>query len=81
MGSTLRSFQPTIKEVVSVGQDLKSTLDKELGLDELRDAARPLPRVPGEWIPSSERLCMASHITVSNLHLFPTCPRASSHVW
>ena len=48
VGSTLRSFQPTIKEVVSVGQDLKSTLDKELGLDDLREAARPLPRVPGE---------------------------------
>jgi len=55
VGSTLRSFQPTIKEVVSVGQDLKSTLDKELGLDDLREAARPLPRVPGECLNQGHR--------------------------
>ena len=41
VGQALRSFQPTIKEVVSVSQELKGTLEKELGLDELRDAARP----------------------------------------
>lgn len=48
VGQALRSFQPTIKEVVSVSQELKGTLEKELGLDELRDAARPipLPRTP-----------------------------------
>ena len=47
VGQTLRTFQPTIKEVVSVGQELKGSLEKELGLNELRDAARPVPRVPG----------------------------------
>jgi hypothetical protein len=41
IGSTLRAFQPTIKEVVEVSQDIKGTLEKELGLDELREAARP----------------------------------------
>ncbi|GAX72645.1 hypothetical protein CEUSTIGMA_g101.t1 [Chlamydomonas eustigma] len=46
VGQTLRSFQPTIKEVVEVGQELKGSLEKELGLDELRQAARPLPKVP-----------------------------------
>ena len=48
VGQTLRTFQPTIKEVVSVGQELKGSLEKELGLNELRDAARPVPRVPGK---------------------------------
>ncbi|KXZ43857.1 hypothetical protein GPECTOR_79g136 [Gonium pectorale] len=44
LGSALRAFQPTIKEVVQVSQELKGTLEKELGIDELRDAARPTPR-------------------------------------
>ncbi|KAG2485405.1 hypothetical protein HYH03_015891 [Edaphochlamys debaryana] len=42
LGTALRSFQPTIKEVVQVSQELKGTLEKELGIDELRDAARPV---------------------------------------
>lgn len=44
LGRTLRAFQPTIREVVEVSQDLKGTLEKELGLDELRTATRPLPK-------------------------------------
>lgn len=44
VGKTLRSFQPTIKEIAEVTQDLKGTLEKELGLDEIRSAARPPPR-------------------------------------
>jgi TatA/E family protein of Tat protein translocase len=39
VGQALRAFQPTIREVVEVSQDLKGTLEKELGLDELRSAA------------------------------------------
>ncbi|KAG1674274.1 hypothetical protein FOA52_013463 [Chlamydomonas sp. UWO 241] len=45
LGTAVRSFQPAIKEVVGVSQELKATLDRELGLDELREAARPQPRV------------------------------------
>ncbi|MEW5306228.1 MAG: hypothetical protein WDW36_008709 [Sanguina aurantia] len=44
VGQTLRAFQPTIREVVEVSQELKGTLERELGLDELRDASRPVPR-------------------------------------
>lgn len=46
LGQTLRAFQPTIKEVVEVSQEIKGTLEQELGLDELRNAAsmRPTPR-------------------------------------
>lgn len=44
VGQALRAFQPTIREVVEVSQDLKGTLEKELGLDEIRQATRPVPR-------------------------------------
>lgn len=43
VGSALRAFQPTIKEVVEVSQDLRGTLERELGLDEIREAARVPP--------------------------------------
>lgn len=45
VGQALRAFQPTIREVVEVSQDLRGTLEKELGLDEIREAAR-VPMVP-----------------------------------
>jgi hypothetical protein len=54
VGSTLRAFQPAIKEVVEVSQDLRGTLEKELGLDELKEATKPLgarPRMPGGCCP------------------------------
>ncbi|GLI58507.1 hypothetical protein VaNZ11_000243 [Volvox africanus] len=44
VGSTLRAFKPTIKEVVQVSQELKGTLEKELGIEEIREAARPMVR-------------------------------------
>ncbi|GIL71057.1 hypothetical protein Vretimale_3971 [Volvox reticuliferus] len=44
VGSTLRAFKPTIKEVVQVSQELKGTLEKELGIEEIREAARPTVR-------------------------------------
>ncbi|GFH17988.1 uncharacterized protein HaLaN_14720 [Haematococcus lacustris] len=40
VGQTLRAFQPTIREVVEVSQDIKGTLEKELGLNEIREASR-----------------------------------------
>jgi len=43
IGAAVRSLQPSIKEVMQVSQELKGTLDQELGLDELREAARPMP--------------------------------------
>ncbi|WIA18067.1 hypothetical protein OEZ85_009548 [Tetradesmus obliquus] len=46
LGQTLRAFQPTIREVVEVSQEIKGTLEQELGLDEIRQAAtmRPTPK-------------------------------------
>ncbi|KAI3784014.1 hypothetical protein L1987_43105 [Smallanthus sonchifolius] len=37
MGKTLRSFQPTIRELQEVSREFKSTLEKEIGLDELKN--------------------------------------------
>ncbi|KAI8471927.1 MAG: mttA/Hcf106 family-domain-containing protein [Monoraphidium minutum] len=58
VGTALRAFQPTIREVVEVSQDLKGTLEKELGLDEIREAARvpvtPRPRPVSSGLDSDE---------------------------
>ncbi|XP_009340062.1 sec-independent protein translocase protein TATB, chloroplastic [Pyrus x bretschneideri] len=35
LGKTLRAFQPTIKELQEVSRDFKSTLEKEIGLDDI----------------------------------------------
>lgn len=37
LGKTLRSFQPTIRELQEVSREFKSTLEKEIGLDELQN--------------------------------------------
>lgn len=35
LGKTLRAFQPTIKELQEVSREFKSTLEREIGLDEI----------------------------------------------
>ncbi|KAF3432956.1 hypothetical protein FNV43_RR24058 [Rhamnella rubrinervis] len=35
LGKTLRAFQPTIKELQEVSREFKSTLEKEIGLDDV----------------------------------------------
>ncbi|KAI4340886.1 hypothetical protein MLD38_025681 [Melastoma candidum] len=35
LGKTLRAFQPTIRELQEVSREFKSTLEKEIGLDEI----------------------------------------------
>ncbi|XP_024012680.1 sec-independent protein translocase protein TATB, chloroplastic isoform X2 [Eutrema salsugineum] len=35
LGKTLRAFQPTIRELQDVSRDFKSTLEREIGLDEV----------------------------------------------
>ncbi|KAJ6825140.1 putative sec-independent protein translocase protein TATB, chloroplastic isoform X3 [Iris pallida] len=39
LGKTLRAFQPTIKELQEVSRDFKSTLEREIGLDEVTPSA------------------------------------------
>ncbi|KAF4356494.1 sec-independent protein translocase protein TATB, chloroplastic [Cannabis sativa] len=42
LGKTLRAFQPTIKELQEVSREFKSTLEKEIGLDEISNSS---PRI------------------------------------
>ncbi|GMH36413.1 hypothetical protein BSKO_04281 [Bryopsis sp. KO-2023] len=37
LGKAVRSFQPTIRELAEVSTDLRSTLEQEIGLEEIRD--------------------------------------------
>jgi TatA/E family protein of Tat protein translocase len=37
LGGTLRAFQPTIRELQEVSREFKSTLEDEIGLDEIRN--------------------------------------------
>ncbi|KAL3630626.1 hypothetical protein CASFOL_023610 [Castilleja foliolosa] len=43
LGKTLRAFQPTIRELQEVSREFKSTLEREIGLD---DIDNPVPRSP-----------------------------------
>lgn len=50
LGNTLRTFQPTIRELASVSSELRNTLEEQIGLDqirqELRSATLPPPTRP-----------------------------------
>ncbi|PON44169.1 Twin-arginine translocation protein TatB-like [Trema orientale] len=41
LGKTLRAFQPTIKELQEVSREFKSTLEKEIGLDDISSSTEP----------------------------------------
>eukprot|EP00884_Botryococcus_braunii_P002872 jgi/Botrbrau1/12586/Bobra.0169s0115.1 len=40
LGNTLRTFQPTIRELASVSSELRNTLEEQIGLDEIRKEIR-----------------------------------------
>ncbi|GMI75533.1 HIGH CHLOROPHYLL FLUORESCENCE 106 [Hibiscus trionum] len=40
LGKTLRTFQPTIRELQEVSREFKSTLEREIGLDEMQSSAQ-----------------------------------------
>ncbi|KAI9161270.1 hypothetical protein LWI28_015912 [Acer negundo] len=40
LGKTLRAFQPTIRELQDVSRDFKSTLEREIGLDDISSSAQ-----------------------------------------
>lgn len=48
LGKTLRTFQPAIQELTQVSAELRSTLEREIGLDEVREDLRSVtrPRTP-----------------------------------
>ncbi|XP_026657600.1 sec-independent protein translocase protein TATB, chloroplastic-like isoform X2 [Phoenix dactylifera] len=49
LGKTLRAFQPTLKELQEVSKEFKSTLEREIGLDEVASStnynSKPTPNV------------------------------------
>ncbi|KAE9618292.1 putative sec-independent protein translocase protein TatA/B/E [Lupinus albus] len=40
LGKTLRSFQPTIRELQDVSREFKSTLEREIGLDDISSSTQ-----------------------------------------
>jgi TatA/E family protein of Tat protein translocase len=46
LGATLRAFAPTIREITQVSSELKSTLENEIGLNDLRDEMAGRPTAP-----------------------------------
>jgi TatA/E family protein of Tat protein translocase len=47
LGETLKTFAPTIRELTAVSTELKSTLEEEIGLNDLREELqRPLVPTP-----------------------------------
>ena len=49
LGATLKTFQPTIREVLGVTQDLRNTLEEQIGLDDIRRELRGGTSTPPSW--------------------------------
>jgi len=68
LGATLRAFAPTIRELTQVSSELKSTLEEEIGLNDLRDEfqrpAVPSPRaVSTSSLPAADDEAPAAQAT------------------
>jgi TatA/E family protein of Tat protein translocase len=46
LGNSLRAFQPTIRELQQVSKEFKSTLEQEIGLDELSNPSQAPTSIP-----------------------------------
>ncbi|KAL5727349.1 hypothetical protein ACHQM5_000559 [Ranunculus cassubicifolius] len=53
LGKTLRAFQPTIRELQDVSREFKSTLEREIGLDDIPPSAQSTSRSTTPTTPSS----------------------------
>ncbi|XP_039065278.1 sec-independent protein translocase protein TATB, chloroplastic-like isoform X2 [Hibiscus syriacus] len=53
LGKTLRAFQPTIKELQEVSREFKSTLEREIGLDEMPSSTQNTPNRNSPYISKS----------------------------
>ena len=56
LGATLKTFQPTIREVLGVTQDLRNTLEEQIGLDDIRREFRGQGSVPPSWSSQGSQL-------------------------
>ncbi|KAE8682329.1 Sec-independent protein translocase protein TATB [Hibiscus syriacus] len=52
LGKTLRAFQPTIRELLEVSREFKSTLEREIGLDEMPSSTQNTPNRNSPYIRS-----------------------------
>ncbi|KAL3676951.1 hypothetical protein R1sor_026899 [Riccia sorocarpa] len=46
LGKSLKAFQPTIQELQQVSREFRSTLEQEIGLDEIRNPSKPVDNSP-----------------------------------
>ncbi|GLU24296.1 hypothetical protein SLE2022_402420 [Rubroshorea leprosula] len=53
LGKALRAFQPTIRELQDVSREFKSTLEREIGLDEISSSTQTTYRTNSTSAPSS----------------------------
>jgi TatA/E family protein of Tat protein translocase len=59
LGATLRAFAPTVRELTQVSAELKSTLEEEIGLNDLRQelsmppVPKPRPPISGNEVASA----------------------------
>ncbi|KAL4557050.1 hypothetical protein LXL04_035220 [Taraxacum kok-saghyz] len=70
LGKTLRTFQPTIRELQEVSREFKSTLEKEIGLDELKNP------VQGNYTSNIQRQTPPD--TLQNSQLTPPPPATTT---
>ena len=48
VGSLVREFQPTIQELTEISQEFKTTLEDEIGLDEIKNELAPIQEIRDE---------------------------------
>ncbi|KAL4548453.1 hypothetical protein Ndes2526B_g01024 [Nannochloris sp. 'desiccata'] len=73
LGDTIKAFAPTIRELTQVSTELKSTLEQEIGLNDLREefqrplgAARPSKTAAAAALESEEKASEASSSSSSD---------------
>ncbi|MED6121133.1 hypothetical protein PIB30_027340 [Stylosanthes scabra] len=70
LGKTLRAFQPTIRELQDVSREFKSTLTREIGLDD--DISTPTPTPTNTFNSSDPSQSFFLSFTFSFLTISPT---------
>ncbi|CAN6455710.1 unnamed protein product [Victoria cruziana] len=69
LGKTLRAFRPTIQELQAVSRDFRSTLQREIGLDDVptQQSYGPTPTYMNddlEAVQEKSQLCLSFHLVL-----------------
>lgn len=86
LGKTLRAFQPTIRELQEVSREFKSTLEKEIGLDELQNPVQgnytsnrpPSSQVPPDTLQNSQLTSTPPATTTEDSQATTTAPATTT---